>query len=235
MRRPSERELLDLWESGLARHPIDRALLLCAWARPDVEAERLARLPLGIVNEGLLRLRRGMFGPRIEACVACEQCGEMMEIALDVADVLRDAECAAASPEHGIEGFRLRLPDSRDLAAIANEADIEAAADRLFDLCCISRPIEGPAPPGIRESAEEWLEMADPLADLRLQVTCEACGHGWHAVLDPASLLWDDVQRSARDVLGQVHLLARAYGWTEAEILALPPQRRSAYLSMVNA
>ena len=30
MRTPSETELLDLWEEGQVRHPIDRALLLFA-------------------------------------------------------------------------------------------------------------------------------------------------------------------------------------------------------------
>lgn len=235
MRRPSERELLDLWGSGLARHPIDRALLLCAWARPDVAAERLALLPLGSVNDGLLRLRCAMFGPRVEACIACDHCGEMMEVALDIADMLGDAGRATAPPDHAIEGFRFRPPDSRDLAAIAGETDVDAAADRLLERCCIARPAEGAAPASVRESAEDWMEAADPLSDLRLHVTCDACGHAWSAELDPGVLLWDEVQRGAREVLGQVHRLAGAYGWTEAEILALSPQRRSAYLAMVNA
>jgi hypothetical protein len=37
----------------------------------------------------------------------------------------------------------------------------------------------------------------------------------------------------ARSLLAEVHSLARAYGWTESEILALSPQRRSTYLEMV--
>jgi hypothetical protein len=48
----------------------------------------------------------------------------------------------------------------------------------------------------------------------------------------PASLLWDDVQAYARGLLGQVHALARAYGWTEHEVLSLSPRRRAAYLEM---
>jgi hypothetical protein len=52
------------------------------------------------------------------------------------------------------------------------------------------------------------------------------------AALDPGALLWDDVQAYARGVLGQVHSLARAYGWTESEVLSLSPRRRAAYLEM---
>jgi hypothetical protein len=39
----------------------------------------------------------------------------------------------------------------------------------------------------------------------------------------------------ARALLAEVHSLARAYGWTEPEILALSPQRRAAYLEMAGA
>ncbi len=55
MRMPSEGELLQLWELGQFRHPIDRALLLCSWARPDLPPDTLASLPLGRINGELLQ------------------------------------------------------------------------------------------------------------------------------------------------------------------------------------
>jgi hypothetical protein len=232
MRTPSERELLGLWESGQTRHLIDRALLLCAWARPDVAPDQLARLPLGTVNEGLLRLRRALFGPRLQARVVCEHCGESLELVLDVADLLPAAPLAAAT-ELQLEGLRLRLPDSTDLAAVTSAASVQAAADQLLDRCCLERPTGAELSTHLRERAEAWLETADPLADLRLQLNCDACGHVWPAALDPATWLWDEVQRAARNLLEQVHVLARAYGWTESQVLALSPQRRAVYLEMV--
>jgi hypothetical protein len=33
----------------------------------------------------------------------------------------------------------------------------------------------------------------------------------------------------------EVHALASHYGWTEPDVLALPPARRRAYLEMVGA
>ena len=80
--------------------------------------------------------------------------------------------------------------------------------------------------------ADVLLEAADPLADPRLDVACPACGRHMDASVDPGALLWDDVQAYARSVLGQVHTLARAYGWTEREVLSLSPRRRAAYLEM---
>jgi hypothetical protein len=51
--------------------------------------------------------------------------------------------------------------------------------------------------------------------------------------LNVASLLWDDIEAHAHKLVGEVDALARAYGWTEPEILVLSPQRRATYLAMV--
>jgi hypothetical protein len=234
MRVTNERELLGLWEIGQARHPIDRALLLCAWAQPDIAPDRVAHLPLGVVNRYLLKMRRALFGPRIEARVACEECGELLEIDLAVEQLLAGAEDSHEGTELEIDGFRFRLPDSSDLAAVAHELDPQAGAEKLLERCCIARPPEaGASLTWVMDKAEAALEAADPIADLQLAVACETCGHRWQTQLDPGTLLWDELQAYARGVLGQVHALAQAYGWTEAEILALSPQRRATYLGMV--
>ena len=39
----------------------------------------------------------------------------------------------------------------------------------------------------------------------------------------------------AQRLLMEVHLLARAYGWREADILGMSPARRNAYLQRVAA
>lgn len=236
MRTPSERELLALWESGLTRHPIDRALLLCAWARPDVPADQLPHLPLGTVNEALLRLRRALFGTQLQAQVTCERCGEALEIGLTVDVLLPASPDPAISPVLQLEeGFKFRLLDSADLASVVGMADAHAAAERLLERCGLPRSQDTVLTEDIRMRIEAWLEASDPLADLRLKLSCEACGHGWTAALDPATWLWDEVQHRAHGLLAQVHTLARAYGWTESQVLALSPQRRSVYLDMVQA
>lgn len=236
MHAPSATDLLSLWESGLDRHPIDRALLLCAWARPDVAGDRLASLPLGVVNAALLRLRRLLFGPRIELRLHCEECDEQLASVLEIEHLLADAEEGDERSEIEAGGFRFRVPDSRDLASIANELDVETAALRLLERCCVAR-LAGAEQSlsAILNDAEARLETADSFADLRLSVSCGACGHGWDAGLDAGALLWDEVQRYARGLLGEVDSLARKYGWTEGEVLALSPRRRAAYIEMAGA
>jgi hypothetical protein len=236
MRRPSETELLCLWESGVIRHPIDRALLLCAWGRPDLPGDRFANLPLGVINLVLLRMREALFGPRIEVQIGCEKCGERLEAGLEIGQLVAAVPEGDDRREVEVEGFHFRVPDSRDLASIANELDAETAALRLLERCCIARPGKDALPMStILSEVESQLEAADPIADLRLAVCCEACGHCWDASLDAGALLWDEVQRYARGLLSEVDSLARVYGWTEQEVLALSPRRRAAYLGMVEA
>jgi hypothetical protein len=45
--------------------------------------------------------------------------------------------------------------------------------------------------------------------------------------------LLDSLSHWAERCLDQVHTLARAYGWSEAQILALSPVRRACYLGRV--
>jgi hypothetical protein len=233
MRSPGDAGLLTLWERGVTLHPLDRAVLLCAWARDDVPPALLADLPLGVVNRTLLRLRRAWFGPHLAACTECPRCGEQLEFTLDVDELVKAAPEPAIGGEAAFGGFRLRAPTLRDLAAVADAGDEQSAALRLLDRCCVARPdiAAGLLEPWIEE-AERQLETLDPSADLGLALICDVCGHRWSAILDVSALLWTEIARRAATVLSEVHRLAFAYGWSERDILALSPQRRAAYLEL---
>ena len=234
MQAPGELQILNLWERGLERHPIDRALLLCAWARPDLPPAKLPDLPLGVLNRALLRLREAYFGPGIGAYADCEHCGERMEVNLDTRQLLAEGKEQDYAAEFEISNYRFRTPCSRDLAAIAMEQDVEKAALKLLQQCCVSHPDHtGLGFAGLLAEAETVMELLDPEANINIALSCEDCGGSWLADFNIGALLWDEIDRRARSMLAQVHSLASAYGWTEPEILALSPQRRAYYLDMV--
>ena len=54
-------------------------------------------------------------------------------------------------------------------------------------------------------------------------------------MIDIAPALWAEVQAAAERSLLEVDALAREYGWSEAEVMALPHARRAAYLQLVGA
>ena len=67
----------------------------------------------------------------------------------------------------------------------------------------------------------------------RLSVDCVGCGAPLLVVVDLAMFVGRDIARQVKDLTGEVDSLARAYGWSEAEILALPPVRRHRYVAML--
>jgi hypothetical protein len=76
------------------------------------------------------------------------------------------------------------------------------------------------------------LSRADPRADLQFALVCPSCAHEWSAPFDITTALWKELHAWAQRTLRDVHALARAYGWREADILALSPTRRQIYLEM---
>ena len=81
----------------------------------------------------------------------------------------------------------------------------------------------------------DLLAAADPVAEIRIALRCPACGNEQDEVLDIATFLWAEVAALAKRLLREVHALASAYGWTEAEALSLSAARRSLYMEMVQA
>lgn len=238
MRAPTAADLLGVWEGSAALAAAERADALLALALPE---EPAADLPLGERESRLLELRELLFGFELDATADCPRCDETIEFSLST-DTLRaeHERHAAVAPELSAYGYviRFRLPTAQDLAEAATEADLGSARGRLLERCVLSASIDGrKAPPAtlpepvVAELAERMAE-ADPLADVRLTLTCPACGHDSTASLDLATWLWSEIEAWARRTLRDVHSLATAYGWTEAEILALGP-RRELYLDLV--
>lgn len=224
---------LALLERGASRHPLDRALLLAAQAEPEIAwADR----PLGARDACLIGLRCRWFGAGFDAVVACSACSELLSLQVDLRALVSDA-AAVDAVSVLVDGVRFRAPTTRDLAALARDAngsDIDGAAELLLQRLALD-----PVPDGWGRdelaAVERALDAADPLAHVTLDVACEHCGQREPRAIDIAACLWDDVAAQAERALDDVHLLAGAYGWSESEILAMPPARRALYRSRVCA
>jgi hypothetical protein len=226
---------LALWERGAALHPIDRAALLCAAARPDTAPADVADLPLGAVTESLLRLRVAGRGASFAGHVDCPRCGQRLAIELDLAPLIAPVEVPATAPASTeVAGVRLRAPTLRDLAAVADEPDPGRAARGL--LARLSSDGAGATrSDDLLAAADAALEALDPHADIALALHCAACGQAVMAQLDAAALLWDEIDAQARLLTREVDLLARTYGWTEREVLGLGAARRARYVALASA
>jgi hypothetical protein len=72
----------------------------------------------------------------------------------------------------------------------------------------------------------------DPQAEMLFDFACPACGHAWQGVFEIATFLWKQIRARARRLLQEVDVLARTYGWREADILELSETRRRWYVQM---
>lgn len=228
--------LLDLWEDGAARPPARRALALVT-AAGGAREDDAATVPIARRDAALLELRRLQLGDAIDATVRCPECDEALDVALDAGAL------AAPVPEDELElaagGFEVafRLPATADVeAAAASGDDVRAAVLGR----CISAARAGdrdvtPAdlPEEVLAAVEDAMETAHGAATVSL--TCAGCGHEWTERLDVASFVWEEIAALARRVTADVHVLASAYGWSEADILALGPARRRLYVEVVTA
>jgi hypothetical protein len=240
-REPSASELLGAWELGLSQPPLERPLTLLAAGRDVDEPESLAELPIGRRDAKLLELRREVFGTSLVALAPCPACGERLELAVDVDDVtLPPDEKPAKTYTLAAEGHSVtfRLPTTADLL-VADAAEPEAARARLLERCVLDAEAAGrpvaPArlPPAVVEAVSERMRSADPQAEVEVALRCPACDHGWSEQLDIGSFLWEEVDTWARRLLQDVAVLAKAYGWTEADVIGMSPARRQAYLDLV--
>src|SRR4051794_36802600 len=91
MHVPSAAELLDVWERGLGRPPLDRTLALLS-AACDESPERVAAWTIGRRDARLVSLRGALFGSRIEGVVACPACGESGDLSFDTAGSVPDGD-----------------------------------------------------------------------------------------------------------------------------------------------
>ena len=235
MRPLSASQLVSVWERGQAEQPAERALLLLAVAFPDKEPEELARLSVGRRDACLLTLRESALGGRLASLVSCIRCGERLEMTLDVAQIRAqgpDIEATGAlSLEAGGLEVQFRLPDTTDLIAMRDASSAEQARRILLERCVLSAPADLPDDAITRIS--DAMEQADPQANVEFAFECPRCGYGWRAIFDIATFFWSELEAAAQRLLREVHALASAYHWREAEILAMSPVRRQFYLDMV--
>lgn len=243
MRALEAAQLLEVRERGRELPPGERALLLLETASPDIPRERIASLPVGMRDARLVELRARTLGPVFQSEARCPECDERLELDLPVEELRAAAGTAGGPPEIVTvrqDGYRVvvRLPTGRDLVEVDGR-DAEGTGTGLLARCLVEAELDGspvaPAelPPDVIEAVGEAVTEADPLVDIRLDLACAVCGHAWTSAFDPVAFFWGEIEAWAPRLLREVHRLASAYGWSEAEILGMSAWRRGQYLQLL--
>jgi hypothetical protein len=236
---PSALDLLGVWEAGLGRPAYEVALLLLERACPGTPAEDLARWSIGRRDAALFLLRETLFGTECNSVVECPNCSTRVELSFSTA-ALRDGtevDSEQAEGELTVDGYhiRFRVPDTNDLAAVRNASSLDLARERLLERCAVAAdaPEECKLPASVQASVMRAMADADPLAATTITVVCDGCSHSWTEIFDIAAWLSTELSGWVKRILREVHALAAAYGWREADIVAMSPTRRRLYLDLL--
>jgi hypothetical protein len=239
----SSQAILAAWEEGQTQVAAGRNLVILRHAFPRMEGAALDAWSVGRRDEALLDVHEATFGSRIEGMTSSPCCGEELDLAFSAGDV-RDAAGEGGREyevtiENGTYRLTFRLPTSADLLAAAACFDEETAVETIVERCVLTAERAGEQI-GVEELPDEALEalgeaMAhhDPQSDVRLDLRCPSCGLEWQVWFDIGAFLWEKLAARARQLIAEVHTLALAYKWAEADILELSERRRQTYLDMV--
>ncbi|MCR6492646.1 hypothetical protein [Cellulomonas sp. P24] len=255
--------LLTAWELAGQAPPSARAAVLVHRAGLTGSLDEALDLDVGTCAGLALQVYRDTFGEVVDAVVECPGCGERMEAGLPT-DGGSGGPGSPGGPgqlgrERTVGAWVVRAPTARDLVLIAERAErdgLAAARDELLRRCvrpaavrggevrgggvsggdgagAVGRRVAGPEASelAVIEAAAEELAGAAVLVSV---VTCPECGTAVDVSFDAGAMLWDRVAAAAPELLADVASLARAYGWNETEVLALPPVRRRAYLALAD-
>jgi hypothetical protein len=244
MRTPNASELLDAWDAGSRMSGTQRALLLARLIHPE-RAERLAGMPLGWITLQVLKLRAELLGPTVVCLANCRQCGAVVESQLEtgqLSSLATDAEPADFTPQvfplrQDDYCVEFRLPTCADLLALHGSP--QSAARRLA-VGLVEHASQGERevaaadlPAEIQTALEHAVLECDPLAHIELGLSCPTCGCCWTEPLHVIDFVWTEISAVAQRLLNEVARLAYAFGWHEADILAMSEVRRQRYLELL--
>lgn len=241
----SDATLISLWSDAAPATAPDRARAMLRAAFPNVPEGELDDLPIGAWNAGLLRIRRQQFGDDFVLVDRCPHCVETVELRVP-GDRLRPADTAVTRPPQALQigecTITARLltgadwrAASRQPAADAIEASIHLLRRAIVDARCADHALAADEiPTAVWEPLAEELAQADPWSEILFSLRCPRCSRSWESVLEPGDYVWRELTSAAQHALRQVHRLASAYGWAEAAILELPPDRRTAYIALLD-
>jgi hypothetical protein len=236
-----------LAELGTGATPAERVSALIANLTLRIGAiatpamDRILELTAGDRERLLLALCARLLGPEIDLVTTCPSCHGLVEVPIRFDEVI-SSRPSANEPRIELEGGSepwsalLRPPTGADVERAARGG---ATVVRELIVNCIAE-LTGPSgdrvepnrlPAEFESDVADALLALDPAAEALVAIACPSCSSPIDALLDAYAILKEGLGGSRR-IYDEVYRMARAYHWSEAEILALPLSRRRHYLAI---
>jgi hypothetical protein len=191
------------------------------WPRPGEAAALTAPERDRLLAEIEIRT----FGPRILGSPRCASCGAQFSSEFSLDELVRALWSAPPPTALSLQDGSLRVPTGADELAVAG-VPVEDAVAALVARCTSSGSVE-------HAQASAALAQAVPVLDLELDASCPECGGSNRLGFSIQSYLLRTLAAERKRIPRQLHLLARAYGWSATEILDLPRSTRAELVRLV--
>ncbi len=237
-----EQKLLQSSESrsnqpGYVTEVLSTAIERIGERQPDREA--VASLCVADRQFLMIQLSRLLEGDQQWLSHICKYCSSEFDVPID-RSALPVKEAGSTFPKACVQLhekiLELRVPTGLSQERIA-ELDDKNAMYALLSSCLIS--VDGEVAEedyikGLADSdialIEDALEQASPEVATSVTVNCPECQHEQAMPFDA----YVTSEASTSTLYHEIHSLALHYHWSEAEILALPSDRRHLYLGMID-
>lgn len=238
----------DAWmletSAALSRlQPLDGAIRLLRLAGSDgADRGEAADWPLASRDLALLQLAQDLFGDELACVATCPGCGELQEFELSASVVAKaivpnDAETIRIDDwEIGVVPLTSRLIAEAVTAGGLDDVEVKLAKAAVEQVRRLGdESIVTPIPDQLIRRLIARIEAREAQGEALVAFACANCGNEWSDSFDAGSHLRERIDETAARLLREIATLARAFGWSERETLALPPVRRRAYVEMVAA
>jgi hypothetical protein len=225
---------------------------------PEVDSAVVRRLLVADRQYLLLRLREATFGDQVRGSVPCPwpDCGRRVTVSFSTRDVpvtassdkgpaytltlSTEAMPGAGDDERSVE-FRLPTGADQELLAPLLAENEATALTALLERCLLRIGADGGAGEDAvaalsavaRQEIERAMQEAAPRVDLTMDAHCTECGREFSAPFDPQSFFFGQLRVSSQMLYREVHQLAFHYHWSEREIMDMPRDQRSRYLTVL--
>jgi hypothetical protein len=207
------------------------AVLAASLARigdAPVDADLIATLPAGDARFLMSRLARHFGCDQRWITADCASCGKPFDFPVALGDLpAAQGDGGTGTVPTSIGPVTVRPPTCADQIAIARARGGDRAS-LLLQRCITPSDLSGLSD-GDLLAIDAAIAARSPSIPAGASAQCPDCGHG-NAVPVSAS---DWLADLGDGPLEDVHVIASAYGWHEADILALPRAKRAAYLRFI--
>ncbi|WP_445247671.1 T4 family baseplate hub assembly chaperone [Microcoleus sp. OTE_8_concoct_300] len=231
------------------RPDLEMQILECCISNREeakLDSSFFGNLEIGKRTEYLLTLASLSNSSKINLNLRCSnlECQRQMEITIPLLEITRlqqQSENQKTEIAIANEKISLRKPTGNDQRLWQEQhfSDEGSATLAMVQSLLVS---EQPSTfKQVYSQEKDWIEMLnqvmeeiDPLVNFNLQVICPYCGSENLQYFDLGAWALQQLYGVQQQLIVTIHRLASHYHWSESEILAIPPGRRSRYLALID-